>query len=111
MWKLKDSNLPDTVCFRDCEERFAQNDHLVFLGKFLIFIVCFKIRANPSHHTVQFPLSADKSAVLSAMQNVAGCKAELISGEFYPSGFGIAMPLGSPYKPFFDKTWANYANM
>ena len=28
--------------------------------------------------------------------------AKRIHQDFFPSGYGIAMPLGSPYKPFFD---------
>ena len=28
----------------------------------------------------------------------SGCQTQLIPEEFFPSGFGIAMPLGSPYK-------------
>ena len=31
----------------------------------------------------------------------------MIPEEFYPSGFGIAMPLDSPYKPFFDETYVH----
>ena len=30
------------------------------------------------------------------------CQAALVPEEMFPSGFGIAMPKGSPYKPFFD---------
>ncbi len=31
------------------------------------------------------------------------CNAAIIPETFYPSGYGIALPKGTPYKPFFDK--------
>ena len=48
----------------------------------------------------------DKTGVTrGAIEKHADCEAELIPEEFYPSGFGIALPLGSPYKPFFDDAY------
>ena len=44
---------------------------------------------------------------MSVVEKVPDCKAEIIPEEFYPSGFGIAMPLDSPYKPFFDETYVH----
>ena len=46
--------------------------------------------------------TADKSVTEVYYIPAAQCQAELIPEGFFPSGFGIAMPKGSPYKPFFD---------
>ena len=49
-------------------------------------------------------LPGDKTGVVvGAIEREANCEAQLLPEEFYPSGLGIALPLGSPYKPSFDE--------
>lgn len=42
---------------------------------------------------------------MAAIDLTENCDAELLPEEFNPSHIGIAMPLGSPYKPFFDEAY------
>ena len=39
---------------------------------------------------------------------MSGCKATLLPELWYPGGFGFALPLHSPYKPYFDQTFVFY---
>ena len=45
---------------------------------------------------------ADKTILTTSFFSQSDCQAALIPEDFFPAGFGIAMPLGTPYKPFFD---------
>ena len=45
---------------------------------------------------------ADKTTIQASHLQGSGCQAALIPEDFFPAGFGMAMPKGSPYKPFFD---------
>ena len=49
-----------------------------------------------------FIFTADKTESQVRQIQQSGCQAALIPEDFFPAGFGIAMPKGSPYKPFFD---------
>ena len=49
-----------------------------------------------------FCFTGDKTGIQVSHLQKAGCQAALIPEDFFPAGFGIAMPKGSPYKPFFD---------
>ena len=58
--------------------------------RLIVLIIIFSVHA------------ADKSVIEVYYVPATQCQAELIPEGFFPSGFGIAMPKGSPYKPFFD---------
>ena len=47
-------------------------------------------------------IRGDASYLQNIIEEEKHCEATLIHKDFFPSGYGIAMPLGSPYKPFFD---------
>ena len=47
----------------------------------------------------------DKTGLNILKKTNMNCQAEIIKEEFYPSGCELAMPLGSPYKPFFDDAY------
>ena len=49
-----------------------------------------------------FFFAADKTTTYVNHMKLSKCRAKLIPEDFFPSGYGIAMPKGSPYKPFFD---------
>ena len=51
---------------------------------------------------MMFCTVADKTTIQVSHLQGSGCQAALIPEDFFPAGFGMAMPKGSPYKPFFD---------
>ena len=61
------------------------------------------LKALPNHQKdIFFVFTADKVSAQVDLIQPSGCQGVLIPEEFFPSGLGIAMPKGSPYKPFFD---------
>ncbi len=53
-------------------------------------------------------IPGDKSGLMSVDLYKADCEAALLPEEFFPSGYGLALPLGSPYKPFFDARYKRF---
>ena len=52
-----------------------------------------------------FSLPADKLFLKNYYLPETNCEGKFIPEEFFPSGYGVAIPLGSPYKPFFDRAY------
>ena len=52
--------------------------------------------------------SGDRTTLMKYYVQKSGCKATLLPELWYPGGFGFALPLHSPYKPYFDQTFVFY---
>ena len=109
LWKIIQENQPETLCFsyHDCRNKFLNNDHFVFIGKYLSVRpnTNFALKSLPQDKNILlicFRREGDASYLQNIIEEGKHCEAKLIHKDFFPSGYGIAMPLGSPYKPFFD---------
>ena len=52
--------------------------------------------------TGKYVVIGDKTSLLEKTQKYDTCDWAFLPGDFFPSGFGIALPDGSPYTDYFS---------